>query len=263
MKKTKKRTGWLLPTVLILFILEILTLPLILLISYANTPSDHILTVHKNGTCVWDSQTEMDEGGAAILTLFDKSYNSDTISDLIAVNADDGKKVVAPGTEGQNNVQLKNETGETLSYVCTLYVIEQTIDDKEFPVTAQFNGASGEATEGALPEGMEGAKVIEARKGDLPADQIANFPVEWLWKFEDENDADARDAFDTLLGNKAAAGEEVKYTIGVYFHMEGVEPPQTGENTMLYWFIALIAVSGAVLVLALIGRKRRRVSDEI
>lgn len=65
---SKRISQWLLPAVLILFILEVLLLPVVLEITYAGREDgpDHILTYTTN-SLLWDSATGIDENGVAVI----------------------------------------------------------------------------------------------------------------------------------------------------------------------------------------------------
>ena len=63
---SKKINQWLLPAVLILFILEIVTLPYMVQLTYAGRSEEagHVLT-YTEGKLTWDSATGIDENGVA------------------------------------------------------------------------------------------------------------------------------------------------------------------------------------------------------
>jgi hypothetical protein len=108
---SKRISQWLLPAVLILFILEVLTLPLVLEVTYAGREDgpDHILT-YTTGSLLWDSATGIDEYGVARLDLFHAVYD-ETVDG-------NGENVVAPGTAGLNILRLKNEAEVVIEELC-------------------------------------------------------------------------------------------------------------------------------------------------
>lgn len=251
MEKNKKRASWLLPTVLILFICEILTLPLIVFLTYAGksaTP-DHTLTL-TGEKLVWDENTKVRDDGTAELSLFSTLYDN--------VNSDNGDKVFAPGTDAQRMVRLKNDTTSKAEYTATLYMIKSS---ETLPITARLECEGGtETDQHVLPDGVDAKYAITSFTGTAEAGVIVDFDIDWYWLFEVD---DAQDLLDTAFGDKAAEGSADDAIVGLYIVVNGEEPqpPVTGENTMLYWFLALIAVSGVVLILTLVGRRRRKVED--
>ena len=103
--------NWLLPAVLILFILQAVTFPFALGQSWAGrseTP-DHLLTFNMRGRLVWDSETEVDDNGVAQLNLFASKYG-----DPVTVESADGSKLVAPGPDKQTIVRLYNKFINTI-----------------------------------------------------------------------------------------------------------------------------------------------------
>ena len=245
---SKKISQWLLPTVLILFILEVLTLPLVLEITYAGRSDgpDHTLTYTAN-SLVWDSATGIDEHGVAQLTLFDTIYG-DTVDG-------NGEKVVAPGTEGLNILRLKNDSQSEITYTAVLYCIKT---NDALPVEVSLRGEKFTDTDSySLPYEISEENVIRAVTGTLPKDQIQDFDISWLWDYEL---SDMQNRIDTLLGDM---DEMDNITVGVYIQVEDdgtivePEPPKTGD-TGLGVYLTLMGISFVVLVLLTWDRHRQR-----
>lgn len=253
MSKRKKIWSWVFPTALILFLCEILTLPLILLLTYAGRSEspDHMLTL-KNDALTWNAATDVRSDGSAELSLFDAYYQN--------VNSDDGGKVFAPGTAATRIIRLKNENGAPAKYTAFLYEIRGA---KELPVYTVMESADGmETEEYRIPDMLKDATVRTVLTGTVEKDAIADFDISWKWTYEVDGE---HDEYDTKLGNWAAQGDAEELTVGFYIVMEGdggepivPDPPKTGENTMLYAFIALIAICGVVLILSFIGRRKEK-----
>lgn len=249
---SKKISQWLLPTVLILFILEVLTLPLVLEITYAGRSDgpDHILTYTTN-SLVWDSATGIDEHGVAQLSLFDTLYD-DTVDG-------NGDKVVAPGTEGMNILRLKNAGESEVTYTAVLYCIKT---NDALPVQVRLQGEKFTDTESfSLPYEIAEEHVLRAVTGKLPKDQIQDFDISWLWDYEV---SDRQDEIDTVLGNW---DELDNITVGVYIVVEdeGVmvdpEPPKTGDDGLAMYF-TLMAISFVALVLLMWDRHNQRKREQ-
>lgn len=195
---------WLLPAVLILFILQAGTLAFALSSTYSGRSEspDHVLT-YTPGRLTWDDATGIDENGVAMLDLFDAEYK--------AVKSEDGKNVVAPGTDGFNVVRLKNQASGAVTYTAVLYRIKS---DEDIPVEAVLDGAGFEdTTEYMLPEGVLPEHVIRAVEGVVRGKQIQDFDINWLWDFyKDMN----QDEIDTMLGDRSALLEDETVLVGLY-----------------------------------------------
>ena len=249
---SKKTSQWLLPTVLILFILEVLTLPLVLEITYAGRSDgpDHILTYTTN-SLVWDSATGIDEHGVAQLSLFDTIYD-DTVDG-------NGDKVVAPGTEGLNILRLKNNSQSEITYTAVLYCIK-TNDALPVEVTLQGEGFA-ETESYSLPYEIGEEYVLRAVTGKLPSGQIQDFDISWLWDYEV---SDKQNEIDTILGSW---DELDNITVGVYIVVEDggtvvdPEPPKTGDGG-LEMYLTLMGISFVALLLLLWDRHNQRKRDQ-
>lgn len=195
---------WLLPTALILFLLEIILFPLAISMTYAGRSDspDHILT-YALGTLTWDSATDIDQNGVAELSLFSASYQN--------VLSDNGDKVVAPGTEGRNIVRLKNDSGNRIQYVAVFYRIKE---EPALPVEPEMEGEGfADTTSYPLPDGVARNQVVRAVTGLLFPEEIQDFDISWQWNYYDSSQ---RDQVDTALGDKAAFDTADEVTAGLY-----------------------------------------------
>lgn len=230
MRKKNELRSWLLTVASVIFVLQLIMLPFAFGVTYAsgNLHPEHTLT-YTTGTLTWDGDTPVLSDGTAQLSLFDAAY--------LHVAADNGEKVVAPGTEAQATVRL---SGDGLT------------DTERY----------------TLPEGVSANAVIRAVTGSVRGSGIQDLDIGWLWLFED-----GRDTLDTLLGDQSAAGQAQRCTLGVYITVEddNVPPdrdpvirpegsPKTGDSFRQGLYIAAMAVSGVLLVVLIAGKRRR--SDE-
>ena len=245
---SKKISQWLLPVMLILFILEVLLLPVVLEITYAGRGDgpDHILTYTTN-SLMWDSATGIDEYGVAVLDLFDSLYDGTVDGG--------GDKVVAPGTQGSSTVRLKNDCDRTITYTAVLYRIRTT---EALPVEAALAGEGLTDTDSyQLPYQVEPEHVVRAVSGELKADRILDFDISWLWEFEQSGE---QNAIDTGLGNAVQADE---VTVGLYIVVEDEgeqrDPsiPPTGDESRLAMYLTLMGISFCALILLLWDYRRR------
>lgn len=252
MQTMAKRKSWLLPAMLILFILEVFTLPFVLGITYSGKSEspDHVLTYTEN-QLTWDGATDVSSDGVAELSLFSSSYQN--------VLAENGEKVVAPGTDGSNIVRLSNRAKGPVDYTALLYAMKSS--DK-LPVTASLSSDGGtDVTEYLLPDGISEDNVIRAVTGTVGKDQIQDFDINWLWQYYEDAE---QDVIDTALGNKAALSEADDVTVGLYITVEDnnsyftPDVPQTGNPTAVGMYVGLMVVSAMVLVFLLLSRRREK-----
>ncbi|MCR5808089.1 MAG: hypothetical protein K6G56_00850 [Clostridiales bacterium] len=258
----KKRTNrWLLPTVLVLFILEVITLPLVVMLTYAGRAESpqHLLTF-ANKKLTWDENTTVHEDGIAELSFFSQYYQN--------VESQNEDNVFAPGTELPTVIRLKNDSGDTIKYTAFAWMIKEC-DILELYGDFKADGSSPATNyEHLLPEGVTPDDLIGARAvtGTVDPKAIQDFDIGWYWIFERGDEIEPgiyeSDPIDTYLGNKAAWDTADDALIGFYIIIEGDEgpippgPPQTGAATMLQWGLVLIGISAIVLVFAIITRVR-------
>lgn len=255
-KQSKKKTRWLLPTVLILFILLAATFPFVAGITYSGRSEnpDHILTYTKN-KLTWDSGTKVDADGVGELSAFEAQYTN--------IKSDNGDNVVAPGSEGYDIVRLKNDVKGSVKFTAVLYTIKS--DDKLTVETALSADGVADTSSYPLPDGVAQSDVIRAVTGSLGGGQIKDFDIDWLWKY---TDGSAQDSADTAFGNKAAAGKADDVTVGIYIVVEDnnsyVTPsaPKTGDSGLENLYYVLFAVCGLTMILLLLTRRRKDDDEE-
>ena len=257
MNNSEKIAGMMLPAMLILFILQVILLPVMIGLTYA-VPAErpeHILT-YRTGTLVWDKATSVRPDGSAELSFFETLYKN--------VNADNAEKVLAPGTEKDSVIRLKNDTNKEITYTAVLYSLS-TSPDLDIGATLSGNGFS-DTSQYMLPESIKEETVIRAVGGRLDSKKMQDFDINWFWNYEDGANIDERDRVDTYLGNKAADGKADEATLGFYLvvHDDGeiVPSPQTGDDTMIGGYVVLMLISGGLcLFLALTRKRREKVED--
>ena len=195
MNRTKKLREWLFPAILILFILQVILLPVMIGLTYA-VPAErpeHILT-YTTGRLVWDKDTSVRPDGSAALSFFESLYQN--------VNAENIEKVLAPGTEKDSIVRLKNNSKNSVRYTAVLYSLSTTLD---LDIGASLSGDGfSDTSDFTLPDKINKDTVIRAVGGSIAANAMQDFDINWFWSFEDANDTESRDKIDTYLGNKAA-----------------------------------------------------------
>ena len=271
MSKAKKSNRWLLPTVLILFILEVITLPLMVMLTYAGRAEapQHVVTF-ANKQLTWDENTTVDENGVARIAFFERTYQN--------VNSENEDNVFAPGTELNTVIRLKNASSDTIKYTALAWMIK---DCDDLALFGDFSGNGAAVIDnytGYLPEGVTVEDLLDggAVTGEVDGGGIHDFDVNWHWIFERGEEVEPgiyeSDYIDTYLGNKAAWEVADDATIGFLIIVEGDEggitpppgpqPPQTGGNSMLTWGLVLIGISAVVLVFAVIRRIQERKEEK-
>lgn len=247
----QKVNPWLLPTVLILFILQVITLPFVAAFTYAGRSDspEHILT-YKVGSLQWDSATNIDKNGVAELSLFRAEYDN--------VESEDGEKVIAPGTQGHNLVRLKNSVSGPVNYYAVLYSIESN-PDLPVQVSMSANRALPIGKNYApIPYGVQSDQVLQCFKGVLNEDRIQDFDIYWDWAFYDD---ELQDEIDTMLGD----AEEEDITVGLYIVVEDNNEyiiPKTGDDSRFGMYLGLLLISGTMLVILLAEERRRRKCEQ-
>lgn len=255
MENTVKLRKWLFPAILILFILQVVLFPIVIGLTYATRSErpEHILT-YKTGSLSWDKDTAVRPDGSASLSFFEAVYPN--------VRAENEENVLAPGTEKDSIVRLKNNAERNIHYTAVLYQISTA---PGLDIHASLSGDGFSDVSGySLPEQIREDTVIRAVGGSLGANQMQDFDVHWFWAFEDETEA--RDIIDTYLGDKAAGGNADIATLGFYLvvHDDGdIGPsPSTGDNTMLGGYVVLLAISGSMTLILALARKRRNRDED-
>ena len=269
MSKAKRRGSWLLPTVLILFILEVITLPLMVMLTYAGRAEapQHVVTF-SNQQLTWDENTAVDENGVADLSFFERTYQN--------VNSENEDNVFAPGTDLDTVIRLKNDSGDTIRYTALAWMLK---DCEELALYGDFHANGSTPIDnytGYLPAGVTTDDLlgVGAVTGTVEAQGIKDFDVDWHWIFERGEEVEPgiyeSDYIDTYLGNKAAWDVADDSTIGFLIIVEGDDgpiipppgpgpkPPKTGGQSMLTWGLVLIGISGVVLIFAIIRRIKER-----
>lgn len=206
MNRLIRKKEWLLPVILILFLLEAVLFPFATGLTYAgrNESPHHILT-YSTGKLLWDSATDVDEEtGVAELSLFNSVYQN--------VQADNGDKVIAPGTQGKNIIRLKNNVDYSIQYVAVMYRMKEEDALPVEPVMAD-DAAFTDTETYPLPEGVTKDQVVRAVTGTVGGNKIQDFDISWLWEYYE---SDERDQIDTSLGNKAAWDVADEVMAGLY-----------------------------------------------
>ena len=204
----------------------------------------------QDGTKVWETTTKVDifkiryENGEAVVTVDGM-----------------GDKLIAPGTGNAYTFCLKN-TGDTLlDYTLTMEAYFMP-DTQPIPIEVRLKGYNGTYLLGADDSWVD---VLELNTVEetayLRVNRYAYYTLEWQWPFESDDDA-----YDTFLGN-TAVDEDLTLTIVIRTIATGddmttqiiqTEQVITGDNGMLFIWIALAASAALLLVILFLYRKSRK-----
>lgn len=177
----------------------------------ASTAPEHVLT-YVTGSLTWDNATGIETDGTARLSLFDAVYPN--------VESQDGDRVLAPGTEGEGTVRLKNDSGEAIRFVAVAYRLK---DEATLPVEPSLEGEGlSDAQSYPLPDGISESQVIRAVTGTVAAGGEQDLVLAWSWGYYE---SDERDVLDTALGDRAAYLEADDVTAGILIVVEGDYDP--------------------------------------
>jgi len=188
----------------------------------------------------WSTETQVD--------LFKESYNE-------TAQAEDGGKIVAPGTSNFYSFTLENDGNLPLDYTISLKVESFGTEAESEPnVPLEWRLLAGD---GAALSDWRGytATAEPMKRGTLAARNRNNYTIEWRWDFERGEDMDRAD---TELGDLAARqplGAEA--TIIVYAEEQTTPSgglgkplwPKTGDSSDLGVYIVLMSISGGGLLL--------------
>ncbi|MBR0157814.1 MAG: hypothetical protein IJM24_01895 [Clostridia bacterium] len=214
---------------------------------------------------IWTAHTEVE--------IFKISYDNNGDA-VVTVNSDGTgkvKKLIAPGTNFDYEFTLKNTGDKPLDYTL---IFESWFEgtDEIIPVEAKvFYNEDGQHY--LLGGTDEWKPVLDlngvTRDAGLNAGNICDYTLQWQWPFErfDGEGLDANDAFDTMLGNLAADGEELTLTIVIKTVAwideqpctTGENPPQTGDDRpIIIWVVIAITALAAIIFLPLFMKRRER-----
>ena len=212
--------------------------------SLPGADSDRTLT-YTPGCLTWDSDADLDENGVLRLSMFRPDYQS--------VHAQNGERLVAPGTEKTTSVRLLNSARGKVAYTAVLY----RLDDQTVPVTAELSGGAAVA-QYTLPQGVSQEQVVNAVGGTIDGGSLELLDVDWLWQFYEST---AADGLDTGLGN---APDQVEYGlyIGVSDDNTYYTPvsPNTGDHS--YWALWLLLAGLSLTAVVLLCCRARGRNEE-
>lgn len=241
---SQKLRRYLITALLVLFVLQMVSMPFAMGYTYAGSSQRAQHLTYRPNKLVWDSSMGIDPvTGAAELDLFDAGKL-------------DGKKYIAPGQSGSSLIQLSNHGIGEIKYTAVLYRIRSS---DLLPAEVSMNVPGSKHTDVyQLPEGVDPSDVVQAVTGTVGLYRYQNIEVNWEWVY---NLSRERDLLDT---QSALAGETV--TVGVYVVVEddnSYSLPETGDSTHIGMYMALMFITGLMLVFLILDRRNEEKWAEI
>lgn len=196
------------------------------------------------------------------IQIFYAEYGNDG---KISVKSEFGDKVVAPGTENQYDLYVRNVGEVPISYVLEAQsFLTVNIDGKqiEIPIEASFSAPNNNYLLGGEDDLEHLAQLdgVNDSSGLSPKHQ-AKYTLHWSWPFEGD------DELDTLLGNLADEGEELK--VKVAFNLTAVYNPDaeggspiTGDLITVRILVALFVITVLFGLILLLFWKKREQDEE-
>lgn len=177
----------------------------------------------------------------------------------ITVKSEFGDKVVAPGTQNNYDLYVRNVGKVPISYILeaeSRITVDVNGKQIEIPVEASFYTPHGSYLLGG-EESLDNLGKLDGVKDSsgLSPEHQAKYTLCWSWPF------DGDDEFDTMLGNLAAEGENL--TVKVAFNVTATyDPnadggaPMTGDSSAIGLWVALFVISTFTLIILLFLRKK-------
>ena len=201
------------------------------------------------------------------ITIFHMEYSNET-GNITVSGMDKGEDVVAPGTEEEYVLRLKNEDDVDIRYVLTAGQSFYTED--EVPLLIRLADEHGNFLLGSEEEWVKVSALNDlVYKGMIPVDEVESLFFHWKWEFEGD------DVYDTYLGN--LTGEDIA-GVNVAFWLEctGDATEAMSENIFVHhshnwgccyccylaWIILLIALV-TVLYAWRIRKKLRKAEERL
>ena len=200
------------------------------------------------------------------ISIFKIEYSEETGD--VTVSGMDGEDVVAPGTENEYMLRLKNDDSVDIRYVLTAG--QSFYTDDEVPLMIRLVDEHGNYLIGG---DKEWAKIKELNnliyKGKLSVGQVESLYFQWKWDFEGD------DEYDTYLGN--LTGEDTAgVNVAFWLDCSGEAQAAMSESYFLLhrhnwgccyccWLVLLLLLIILLLLLYIwrIRRKLRKREDEL
>ncbi len=214
-------------------------------------PSNPSASIH-DGRQTWDTDTQVD--------IFRSYYNNKTGD--VTVISPYGQKLIAPGTSNQYIFYVENTGDVSLDYTITASGEATFVKDGvsyTVPIQVKLSSRSGKYLAGSRTgwAGIEALNQVND-SGTIASGFYNEYTLQWRWPYE-QADTEASDAYDTMLGDLAAAGDEIWVTVGLNVRVSasdnpdapGGDSPVTGDsaNLALWMTLCILSFAGFVILL--------------
>ena len=184
-KQGKTRRGAVLLAVLLIIVIILLLLSFVML-------GARLFEMTTRDRYAVDIGMETDDGGPRELELFRIRYRND--AGEITVEGVDRDKVVAPGTEVDYDVRLRNSDEVVVDFVMVPEV--EYLTDDPVPVRFKIMDTYGNYIAGSEDTWADALALNDlAHKGAVHPGEVFTYHITWQWAFEGD------DEYDTYLGN--------------------------------------------------------------
>lgn len=199
------------------------------------------------------------------LDIFSVTYKNKTGE--ITVEGLDGEKVIAPGTDVDYTIRLRNKDNIAIDY--TLIVHVELLENDKLPngydipllyrmLDPDDNYLAGDAKTWADGQSLDGL----ADNGTIARGESSEYLFQWKWPFEADSDE-----YDTFLGNIADEDVGIKVTFVLRAEANTSIEANGGfwgsglGRTVLWWIFFLLLLLAIILLLISVF-KRRKVDPE-
>ncbi len=196
----------------------------------------------------WGQETEIE--------IFHARYDE---TGEITVDSSNGDSLIAPGTGDEYYFIIRNTGDVPLKYEMRAEArVSFSSGEQELvvPLEAKFSDHEGAYLVGSQ-DSWEHVTALDGvtDKGGLSANHYAKYTLQWQWPFEGD------DIHDTLLGNMAAAGDEISVRIAFFVTGTADESgsggiPQTGDVRDAALWTGLCVCSAFCMLLLLMPRRK-------
>ena len=199
------------------------------------------------------------------LDIFSVTYKNKTGE--ITVEGLDGEKVIAPGTDVDYTVRLRNKDNIAIDYTLIVQVAllenDRLQSGYDIPLLYRMldpddNYLAGDAKTWATRESLDGL----ADNGTIKRGESSEYLFQWKWPFEADSDE-----YDTFLGNIADEDVGIKVTFVLRAEANtSIEANggfwRSGLGRTVLWWIFFLLLLLAIILLLISVLKRRKVEPE-
>ena len=208
---------------------------------------------------------EVGKGGT--LEIFKIEYENG--NGKVTVRGAKAQKIVAPGTDNTSFIYYENADSTAIDYTLKPGVTFHS-EEYRIPLEVRLIGPDGNYIVGSADawEPVESLNSTPVAENTIGKGKEAVYTLEWKWAFRSENPEDI--AYDTLLGDAAAAGEnvglEISFTTQATANTSVDANGGFAKSGMLgnvafgiLWILLLVAL--ILLIIALVKGKKDPTDD--